>query len=178
MREFHRWISRENFWLWDCIDILSFFHLHNVISDIYCRIIILTHSLLVVLAAVAMYNMMVITGEEMVTIMMIRWRYDGGIEWFRLKSYVTWRRHQMEPLSALLALCVRNSPITGEFPSQRPVTRSFNVFFHLRLNKQSRRRWLKTPPHLLWRHCNYSLTFYLDNFKKPQWSSHASINCY
>ena len=53
----------------------------------------------------------------------------------------------MEAFSALLALCVGNSPATGEFPSQRPVTRSFYIFFDLRLNKwlskQSRRRWLK-----------------------------------
>ena len=38
---------------------------------------------------------------------------------------------------------------TGEFPSQRPVTRSLDVFFNLRLNKrlskQSRRRWFETP---------------------------------
>ena len=40
---------------------------------------------------------------------------------------VTWWRHQMETFSALLALCVGNSPVTGEFPSQRPVTRSFDV---------------------------------------------------
>ena len=33
----------------------------------------------------------------------------------------------MEPLSALLAICVGNSPVTGEFPTQRPVTRSFDV---------------------------------------------------
>ena len=37
--------------------------------------------------------------------------------------------------SVLLALCEGNSPVTGEFPSQRPVTRSFDVFFDLRLNK-------------------------------------------
>ena len=41
-------------------------------------------------------------------------------------------------------LTVGNSPVTGEFPSHRPVTRSFDVFFDLRLNKrlckQSRRR--------------------------------------
>ena len=43
-----------------------------------------------------------------------------------------WWRHQMETFSALLALCARNSPVTGEFPSQRPVTRSFDVFFDLR----------------------------------------------
>ena len=34
----------------------------------------------------------------------------------------------METFSALLALCVVNSPVTGEFPSQRPVTRSFDVY--------------------------------------------------
>ena len=37
----------------------------------------------------------------------------------------TWWRHQMETFSALLAIYVRNSPVTGEFPAQRPVTRSF-----------------------------------------------------
>ena len=41
----------------------------------------------------------------------------------------TWWRHLMQTFSALLALCVGNSPVTGEFPSQRPVTRSFDVFF-------------------------------------------------
>ena len=52
-------------------------------------------------------------------------------------------------ISALLVLCEGNSPVTGEFPSERPVTRSFDVFFELRLNKrlskQSRRRWFETP---------------------------------
>ena len=51
-----------------------------------------------------------------------------------------------------------NSPVTGEFSSHRPVTRSFDVFFDLRLNrqlsKQSRRRWFETPSRSLWRHCN------------------------
>ena len=45
-----------------------------------------------------------------------------------------WWRHQMETFSALLAICAGNSPVTGEFPAQRPVTRSFDVFFDLRLN--------------------------------------------
>ena len=39
--------------------------------------------------------------------------------------------------------------VTGLFPSQRPVTRSFDVLFDLslnkRLNKQSRRMWFETP---------------------------------
>ena len=38
----------------------------------------------------------------------------------------TWWRHQMETFSALLAICARNSPVPGEFPAQRPVTRSFD----------------------------------------------------
>ena len=41
----------------------------------------------------------------------------------------------MERFSALLAICVENSPMTGEFPVQGPVTRSFDVFPDLRLNK-------------------------------------------
>ena len=42
---------------------------------------------------------------------------------------ISWWRHQMETFSALLAICAGNSPVTGEFPSQRPVTRSFDVCF-------------------------------------------------
>ena len=65
-----------------------------------------------------------------------------------------WWRHQMETFSALLA----NPPVTGGFPSQRPVTRSFDVFVDLHLNKQlskqSRRQWIETPSRPLWRQCN------------------------
>ena len=69
-----------------------------------------------------------------------------------------WWRHQMETFSALLAICAGNSPVTGEFPEQRPVTRSFDAFFDLRLNKrlskQWRGWWFETPSRTLWRHCN------------------------
>ena len=41
----------------------------------------------------------------------------------------------METFSALLTICAGNSPVTGEFPTQRPVTQSFDVFFDLRLNE-------------------------------------------
>ena len=65
--------------------------------------------------------------------------------------------------SALLALCAENSPFTGEFPSQKPVTRSFDVFYDLRLNKQlskqSRRRWFEMPSHPFWCHCKGSPHF-------------------
>ena len=66
----------------------------------------------------------------------------------------TWWRHQMETFSTLLSLCAGNSPITGEFPSQRPVTRSFDVSLICALNKQSWGCWFQTPLRSLWRHCN------------------------
>ena len=48
----------------------------------------------------------------------------------------------METISTLLAICAGNSLVNGEFPTQRPVTQSFDVFFHLRLNKQlSKQSW-------------------------------------
>ena len=40
----------------------------------------------------------------------------------------------MESFSVLLGICVGNSPVTGEFPTQMPVTRSFDIFFDQRLN--------------------------------------------
>ena len=46
----------------------------------------------------------------------------------------TWWPHQMETFFVLRALCAVNSPVTGEFPSQRPVTGSCDVFFDLCLN--------------------------------------------
>ena len=70
----------------------------------------------------------------------------------------TWWRHQMEIFSALLAICAGNSPVPGEFPTQRPVTRSLDVFFDLRLNKRLSKQlwgwWFETPSHPLWRHRN------------------------
>ena len=68
----------------------------------------------------------------------------------------------METFSALLALCEGNSLVTGGFPSQRPVVRSFDFFPHLNkgLRKQSRRRWFETPSRSLckdscWKICKY-----------------------
>ena len=52
------------------------------------------------------------------------------------KWVIAWWRHQMETLSELLAICAGNSPVTGEFPSHRPVPRSFDVFFDLHLYKR------------------------------------------
>ena len=67
----------------------------------------------------------------------------------------------METFSALLALCVENSQVTGEFPAQRPLTRSFDVFFDLRpnkrLSKQSWGWWFEMPSRPLLRHSNMAI---------------------
>ena len=69
----------------------------------------------------------------------------------------------METFPALLALRAGNSLVTGEIPSQRPVTRSFDVFFDLCLNKrlckQSWGCWFETPSRPLWRHRNAVMKF-------------------
>ena len=48
--------------------------------------------------------------------------------------------------------------VTGEFHSQRPVTRRFDIFYDLRLNKRLSKRseswWFETPQRSIWRHCN------------------------
>ena len=71
---------------------------------------------------------------------------------------ISWWRHQMGTFSALLTTCAGNSPVTGEVPAQRPVTRSFDAFFNLRLNKQLSKqwwsRWFETPSRPLWRRCS------------------------
>ena len=58
---------------------------------------------------------------------------------------ISWWPHQVETFSALLAICVGNSPV----PAQRPVARSFDVFFDLRPNKRLGKKWwrwwLQTP---------------------------------
>ena len=81
--------------------------------------------------------------------------YSGGLGSTRLVH--SWWRHQMETLSALLAICAGNSLVTGEFPAQRPVTWSFEVVFDLRLNKRLRKQswgwWFETLSRQLWRHC-------------------------
>ena len=64
---------------------------------------------------------------------------------------LSWWRHQMETFSPLLPICAGNSPVTGEFPAPRPVTRSFDIFFdhvdlrqNKRLSKQSCGWWFET----------------------------------
>ena len=54
-------------------------------------------------------------------------------------------------------LCAGYSPVPGEFPTQRPVTRSFDAFSNLHPNKRlSKQWWFETLSSPLWRHCNDS----------------------
>ena len=69
----------------------------------------------------------------------------------------------MGTFSTLLAICAGNLPVPSEFPAQRPVTRSFAVFFDLCLNKRSSKQswgwWFETLSRPLWRHRNVLCLF-------------------
>ena len=100
-----------------------------------------------------------ISGIEMG--MAMQYRQLNSVPTFMIRCQTTniaWWHHRMKTLSTLLALFERNPPVTGGFPSQRPVTRSFDVFFDLRLSNwfsgQSIRRWFETPSRSLWCFCN------------------------
>ena len=84
----------------------------------------------------------------------------------------------METFSALLALCAGNSTVPGEFPTQRPVTRSVDVFFDLclnkRLSKQSWGWWFETPSRSLWCHCNAPYQNYSNLLKTVQNSLYST----
>ena len=73
----------------------------------------------------------------------------------------------------LLALYAGNSPFTGEFPSPRPVTRGFDVFFDsicAWINAtQSWGWWFEKPSHSLWRHSNIDSSPWLIEFGKWYW---------
>ena len=93
------------------------------------------------------------------------------------RSIDTWRRHAPKTMILLVLYFIQshddvikwkhfprywplwgNSPVTGESPSQRPVTRSLDVIFDLRLNKRLSKQscgwWFETSSHSIWRHCN------------------------
>ena len=97
------------------------------------------------------------TVHIIVLVFRMLWKKGSQIWWWH-STATTWWRHKMEKFSAFLPLCAGNWTMTGEFPAQRPVTRTFDGFFDLRLSKrfskQSRRCWFETPSCSLWRHCN------------------------
>ena len=79
--------------------------------------------------------------------------HDDDIEWTHFRSYWPFVRWPVDS------------------PHRKPVTRSVDVLFDLRPNKQlsknSRRRWFETPWRLSWRHCNVTICRSSpDNLKK------------
>ena len=101
-------------------------------------------------------------------------------QWLHRKLSFAWWNHHMETFFALLALCVGNSPVTGEFPTQRPVTRNF-VFFHdLRLNKwlskESWGWWFETLSRPVWRYGNGHDISVSGNHIAVSWSAGTSPN--
>ena len=69
-----------------------------------------------------------------------------------------WWRHQIETFPRYWPVVrgIHRSPVNS--PSQRPVTRNFDVFFDLGLNKTMSKQvwcwWFQKPSRSLWRHCN------------------------
>ena len=103
--------------------------------------------------------------EEKATVFLYYVSLDGKHVRFMMSFLCqSWWRHEIETFSALLAICAGNSPVTGEFSAQRPMTRSFDIFFDLRLNKrlskQWRSWWFETPSRPLWHHYNDGLTVF------------------
>ena len=103
------------------------------------------------------------------------WRKGGFLDkYWQLKPQeqtpvISWRHHRMETFSALLALCAGNSPVIGEFPAQRSVTRSFDVSLiytlNKRLSKQSLGWWFEMPSCSFWRHRNVLFQIWIFSFK-------------
>ena len=91
----------------------------------------------------------------------------------------------METFSALLAPCAGNSPVPGEFPAQRPVTRRFDVLFdprlNKRLNKQSLGWWYELPSVSLWRKwkpsCHYTIMHAHTHAQIHLWCVNVVLNC-
>ena len=84
-------------------------------------------------------------------------------------------------ISVLLDICAGNSPVPGEFLAQRPVTRTFDVFFDLHLNRRlSKQSWgwgYEMLSCLLWRHCNVNSIILLPEIPLPwhQYSTYVVI---
>ena len=75
-----------------------------------------------------------------------------------------WWLHQMETFSALLAICAENAPVTGEFSTQWPVRRSFDVFINV---------WVKNCQAGDWRrhHAHYDVIV-----MSISWATSAALN--
>ena len=119
---------------------------HKCRRGFTCAIIALCHITKGQTSALSVFSISMKRGYHLRCYGRNRFVFNRFNSWFT--DLFTWWRHQMETFSALLATCAGNSPVPGEYPSQRPVTQSFGVFFDLRLNKrlskQSLGWWFET----------------------------------
>ena len=103
--------------------------------------------------------------------------FVAATSWHQDMIHCEWRiwwLHQMETFSALLTIFSGNSPVTSEFPAQRQVTRSFDAFFDLRLNKRLSEQlwgwWFERPSRPSWRHCNTLWSIWInDSHESTAW---------
>ena len=99
-----------------------------------------------------------------------KWRLNApGVGIHQNPGYYTMTSSNGNSFRVTGHLC-GNSPVPGEFPTQRPVTRSFDVFFHLRPNKRLSKQWwgwwFETLSSPLWRHCNENLELKQDQYHR------------
>ena len=120
------------------------------------------------------------TGDSIIIMILFTNVFENKVWYWHSQFPHSWWRYQMEMFSASLALYAENSPITREFPTQRPVTRSFDVFFDLRLNKrlsiQSWGWWLEIPSRSLWCHCNGNCRFFQTQISTSNWHTFTWMN--
>ena len=82
-----------------------------------------------------------------------------------------WQCHQMETFSVLLALCTKNSVVTGEFSLQRPLTGSFDGFFIYAWTNGWANNWELMI--LRCHHAHYDITV-MDAFSERSWYQSTS----
>ena len=71
--------------------------------------------------------------KKKLTQVLFIWKFESAVIFDRSNPMYGLNKHIMMTssngnISALLAICAGNSPVPGEFPAQRPVTRSFDVY--------------------------------------------------
>ena len=100
----------------------------------------------------------------------IRIKHDDVIKWKHFPRYWPFVRG------------IHRSPVPGEFPAQSPVTRSFDGFFDLRLNKRLSKQswgwWFETLSCQLWRHCNESFHLLHKLINHPHLLQDKPHGCY
>ena len=136
-------LCHHDFWKWKCTRNLDKVTQKRKISRLTCLVLVSWSSFLV-------WN---------------HWAMFMNHEWIIMTS-------SNGIFSALLAFFAGHTPVTGEFTSQRPVTRNFDIFFDLRPNKRLRKEpWgqrFGAPSRSLWRYCNKNWS----TETNPKWSSY------